>query len=547
MSGSRPHSPASASAAPFRAEAALDALDDGYCVVSPEWRILFVNSAFARLRGGVPEQYVGRELWEAVPSLAGAHERAHLRDTMDDGETRSARVQRRWSGGEEAHDIKVTRVIPNGAAIQIRDVSAVVRAERELLERIEENTSLREVACALAAESDLDALLRLICAEAASQCRAAGALVVEVRGESASVIAAGGIAEGLRARRYDVVGSVVARAASTRDPVRVTEYGAEFPGSSWAHEGGELRIGPLLAAPLVAHDEVLGVLSVVRPRGAPAFSEAEERRIRAIADQAALALWKSRLLERMQAANRAKSEFMATMSHELRTPLTALTGYEELMADGILGPLTDDQRGAVERMRWSTQLLTAIIEEILTFSRLEAGEVTIQPQETTAGEILQSVAAVLEPLANAQDLALGISLPPAELELRTDANLVRRILVNIGANAVKFTSHGLVELSATGGETDVRFSVRDTGIGIAPADLARLFQPFSQLEGGLTRRYGGTGLGLYTAQRLAHLLGGRIDVESTPGVGSTFTVVVPRDAGDSTLGTRHSAAGSGSA
>jgi signal transduction histidine kinase len=201
------------------------------------------------------------------------------------------------------------------------------------------------------------------------------------------------------------------------------------------------------------------------------------------------------------------------------------------MADEILGPLSDEQRTALDRMRWSTQLLTTIVEEILIYSKLEAGEVTAQLQPTTLQEVLSTVAAVLEPLASARDLALGIRLPPEPVTLTTDPTILWRVLVNLGANAVKFTDHGEIEFIVDPHEDAVRLAIRDTGIGIAPEDQDRLFQPFTQLESGMTRRHGGTGLGLYTAWRLLHLLGGTIEVHSELGVGSTFTVILPRQQG----------------
>jgi signal transduction histidine kinase len=274
---------------------------------------------------------------------------------------------------------------------------------------------------------------------------------------------------------------------------------------------------------------MLGILMVVRSPGAPPFADREERRIQAIADHAALALWKTRLFEQVQEANRTKSEFMATISHELRTPLTALTGYEELLADEVFGPLTEQQQGAIERMRTSTDLLTVIIEEILTFSRLEAGEEPVHPRETTVQEIVYKAAAVLEPLALEKQLDLEVITPDSPVPILTDADMVRRILVNLGANAIKFTERGSVAIEATLGRGDVIFAVRDTGIGIAASDLPRLFQPFVQLDTGFTRRYGGTGLGLYISQRLAGLLGGRIEVESELGNGSVFRARIPRE------------------
>jgi PAS domain S-box-containing protein len=514
---------------------ALNALDDGYCIVGGDRRVLFVNDAFTRVFGGEPSACVGRELRHVLPVLC-AEVDAALRATEADGAARSVRkcvaAGRAGERPELWFDVRVTRVAGQGApggrglAIQLRDVTAVVRAERELRERSEENESLRDVANALAEEADLGALLRLICTEAAAQCEADGAAVLEIAEGEASAVASAGLLEHVRGRRHALAGSLAERAIAERRPVRAADYPAEYRGRAFAAEGRAAGVGPLLLAPLIAHGETLGVLTIGRRKEREPFDAREVQRIRGIADHAALAVWKTRLFERAQEANRAKSEFMAMMSHELRTPLTAIQGYEELMADGILGPLSDEQRQALDRMRWSTQLLTAIVEEILIYSKLEAKEVVARPVETTAQEVIAAVAAVLEPLASARGLAFRAAAPDEPLPLVTDPSILRRVLVNLGANAVKFTDQGAVELEARREGSEVRFGIRDTGIGIAAHDLQRLFQPFTQLQGGMTRRYGGTGLGLYTAWRLTQLLGGRIDVRSEPGEGSTFTVVV---------------------
>jgi signal transduction histidine kinase len=169
-----------------------------------------------------------------------------------------------------------------------------------------------------------------------------------------------------------------------------------------------------------------------------------------------------------------------------------------------------------------------MIEEILTFSSLEAGRELVRPRPIDVREVLHAVSSVVEPLAAQKGLAFAcdadVLLPPVV----TDPDKARQILVNLAGNAIKFTERGAVRIAVTpdtlGG---VRFAVSDTGVGISLHDLGRLFQPFTQLDTGLTRRYGGTGLGLYISQGLATLLGGRVEVVSVPGGGSTFSLVLP--------------------
>jgi signal transduction histidine kinase/PAS domain-containing protein len=506
------------------AKAALDALDDGFCIVGQDWRVRFANPSFvAMLNLGESESWLGREFWEVAPIFANAPFRDALRGAMADGRTHHFRADFRDSSLDSVFEVAAAPLPGDGGlCIHVRDVRDAVRFEQELAERSEENASLREVARALAEEVDLPRILDLICTEAAAQCAASGTSVGELRDDHVLMVAGFGTSASTIGELVPLAGSLTARAIIARAPVTTVHFSAEYP--RVATQLDKVTVGPALAAPLIAHGEILGVVIIVRERGSEPFGRREERRVQAIADHAALALWKTRLFEQAQEANRTKAEFMATMSHELRTPLTALAGYEELLADRVLGPLSDAQLSAVERMRTSTELLTSIIEEILIFSRIEAGEERAQPEDASIAEIVNNAIVVLEPLLSDREITLAADLPPDSGRLVTDPDLARRILVNLGSNAIKFTTRGSVTISAWREGDAVVLAVRDTGIGIAPHDLTRLFQPFRQLESGFTRRFGGTGLGLYVSRRLAHMLGGEITVESTPGVGSVFTV-----------------------
>jgi signal transduction histidine kinase len=283
----------------------------------------------------------------------------------------------------------------------------------------------------------------------------------------------------------------------------------------------------------MAQDVLMGVLAVFRRTGEPVFDSADMDRLATVADLAALALWKARLLEEARAADAAKTSLLATLSHELRTPLAALEGYGELLEDEILGPLSKEQREVIVRLRTVGRHLGALIEDILTFASLEADHVTVRRAHVKLEELLDSLHPYIEPLAREKNIHFNVSVDRSLPSLLTDDARVRQILLNLCQNAVKFTENGEVSLhvergsAADSGEHTVRFQVSDTGIGIAPRDLQRLFRPFSQLEDVPTRRHRGTGLGLYISRRLATLLGGRIEVKSRPGAGSVFTLVLP--------------------
>jgi signal transduction histidine kinase len=228
-----------------------------------------------------------------------------------------------------------------------------------------------------------------------------------------------------------------------------------------------------------------------------------------------------------ESANGAKSDFLAVMSHELRTPLAAIMGYQELLADGITGPVTEAQAQQLGRIKASARHLLALIDEILTFTRLDAGRETVTPESIDLDTILKDACEIVEPLATAKKLELKVVSPGPGCKIESDPTKVRQILVNLLSNAVKFTDTGTVTAEASIVGKEFLIKVTDTGIGIQPENLHRIFDPFWQAEQKATRRATGTGLGLTVTKRLANLLGGDVDVTSTVGEGTTFTVRLP--------------------
>ena len=232
-----------------------------------------------------------------------------------------------------------------------------------------------------------------------------------------------------------------------------------------------------------------------------------------------------------EAANRAKSSFLSNMSHELRTPLGGVTGMIDLALELAVDPKQADW---LRRAKTSGEHLLSIINDVLDISKIEAGGLTIQPVDFSLASVIDSVTTVLSPTIDLKGLSFSVDVPPdlAQRAFHGDCLRIKQVLLNLLGNAAKFTAAGEVTLGVralkdTASGVLLRFEVRDTGIGIAPQDRARLFSPFVQADISTTRKFGGTGLGLVISARLVQMMGGSIDVESVPGSGSRFWFTVP--------------------
>ena len=513
---------------------------DAVYVKDREGRYLAINNAGAASVHCTPEQVIGRSNFDFSPHDLAARLRAKELAVMETGISTHSEEHVHRDGNE--HFYLIARGVWTDARGEVGGTVGIATDITERRRREQESQLLADAGRVLAESLDfratLNAVAQLITPAIADWC---SVTLVGPKGKLDTVAVAHadpakvrwarefadryptppdaptGVANVIRTGKSelysDITDEMLVGAAKDADHLELIRA---------------LQMRSVLIVPMSAHGRTLGALTLIGSESERRYSERDLPIVEELARRSALAIENAELFQQAAAANRAKSEFLASISHELRTPLNAIIGYTELLSEGITGPVTPGQQEQLLRVRASAGHLLGLIDEVLSFSRMEAGQERVSLQDVSVAAVLEEAASLVRPMAAAKKLPLVIMPPGAELRVQTDLLKLRQILVNLLTNAVKFTDEGSVTMSVAADDDDIRFIVRDTGIGIAASHASSVFEPFWQVEQSPARRVGGTGLGLSVTRRLARLLGGDVSVESAPGEGSTFVVRLPR-------------------
>jgi PAS domain S-box-containing protein len=515
-----------------RLERVLDNLPDAASVFDSEWRWTYANPSAARtlLTLGVdPSEAIGQVLWDRLPALRGSRfEKETLRAVRESTVVEYEEYVRALDAWAE------TSIVPLPGAVMVfsRDITRRKREQQgaQLL-----GDASRVLASTLDYEKTLEAVARLAVGGVADWCAVdltdsegkVRQVVVSHRDEAKikwakelnkryppNYTGPTGVGHVIRTGQTelyaDISDAMLVAAARDADHLAIMR---------------ELQIKSAIIVPMIARGRTLGALTLISSGSGRRYDEADQALAMELATRAAIAIDNAQLYRSALAASDSKSAFLATMSHELRTPLNAIIGYQSLLAEGIDGRLNEPQLVQLTRIRASADHLLGLIDEVLTFSRLDVGKEVVRRDEVRLEPIIAEALTMVTPLAESKGLKLRAET--VDVSLFTDDGKVRQILLNLLSNAIKFSDDGEIVVRSSVDRDSVAISIIDPGIGISVENIARIFDPFWQVEQRSTRKVGGTGLGLSVSRSLARLLGGDVSVESAIDHGSTFTVTLP--------------------
>jgi signal transduction histidine kinase len=414
----------------------------------------------------------------------------------------------------------------------------VAERTRDLAQSISELKALEEIGRAVASSLDTHAVLATIVTRAVELSHAdAGAIYSYDASQDVFELAEAHALErsfidAVRATRIKLDESVLGLSAKRREPISIPDIASapNYPLKALTLAAG---FNSVLIVPLLGQDEILGAL-VLQRRGSGEFPASTVGLMQTFAHQSVLAMNNARLFREVDQRGRElaiasahKSQFFANMSHELRTPLNAVLGYSELLVDGLYGDMPEKALEVLERIQTNGKHLLGLINDVLDISKIEAGQLRLALEDYSVETIVQTVVAATGSLAQTKGIEVKANVAGDLPVGRGDERRLTQVLMNLVSNAIKFTDTGCIEVCAKAVNGEFSISVRDTGPGIAPQDQARIFEEFQQVDNSSTRKKGGTGLGLSISRRLVDMHGGRIELESQLGVGSTFNIVVP--------------------
>ncbi len=480
----------------------LDNAPVGLGLIDSDSRIRHVNPALARISNRAADEDIGKGIWEVFPGLQTTLEPT-LRQVTDHGQpvTNLDICVPAHVAGEGDRDLQIGifplpdregERVKAGAGLVVVDVTKERRAERRLRESEERFRALVESSAAVIFRTTPEG--EMIGGQS-SWTRFTGQTEAEYRNA--------GWIEALHPEDRDNSLTVWKAAVATNSP-----YKAEY---RMRRRDGEWRMMDVRALPM---QEITGVREWVGMGTDITEQRAAEAQLSAAKEAA-------------ETANRAKSQFLANMSHELRTPLSAVIGYSELLEEEMEEAGDEANLGDVRKIQSNARHLLSLINDVLDLSKIEAERMTTYAEDFEVATLIGEIANTMTGLVEQKGNVLAVEAGPALGSMHTDMVKLRQCLFNLIGNAAKFTEGGTVTLAVRRSGDELQFDVRDSGIGMTPEQVSRLFERFAQADNSTTRKFGGTGLGLAITRAFCRLLGGEIEVSSTYGEGSTFSMRLP--------------------